>query len=133
MIMYIFNTRRTMKQLLFKRKARFIIYVIACFFPTIADLMRVGLISLILKSVQDADLQLFYTCLFLGIGFIIYEFISYVSSRLLRISYMRDIILDVRLAAMDKILNMSYKNFTKKSKDVYISNLINDVNNFERN
>lgn len=51
----------------------------------------------------------------------------------MRISFMRDTLLDVRLLAFDKILNSSYKNFSKKSKDVYISNLINDINIFESN
>lgn len=46
---------------------------------------------------------------------------------------MRDSLLDVRLAAFDKILKSSYKNFSAKSKDSYISNLINDINLFESN
>jgi ATP-binding cassette subfamily C protein len=46
---------------------------------------------------------------------------------------MRDTILDVRIAAFDKIINSSYKQFSQKSKDIYISNLVNDINNFEKN
>jgi len=44
---------------------------------------------------------------------------------------MRDTILDVRRMAFDKIINMPFKQFTQKSKEVYLSNLINDVNTFE--
>ena len=45
---------------------------------------------------------------------------------------MRDTLLDVRLMAFDKIINSSYKSFSQKSKDTYISNLINDINIIER-
>jgi ABC-type multidrug transport system fused ATPase/permease subunit len=44
---------------------------------------------------------------------------------------MRDTILDVRKLAFDKIINMPFKQYSQKSKEVYISNLINDVNTFE--
>ena len=50
---------------------------------------------------------------------------------MLRIRYMRDTILDVRRQAFDKIMNMTFKQYSQKSKDIYISNLINDVNTFE--
>ncbi len=40
--------------------------------------------------------------------------------------------MDVRKMAFDKIMNMSFKQYSQKSKEVYISNLINDVNSFER-
>jgi ABC-type multidrug transport system fused ATPase/permease subunit len=96
-------------------------------------MLRIGLIALIFNAIQNKDLVYFRTVVFLSIGYAIYNFVSYVTSRLLRISYMRDTILDVRIAAFDKILNMSYKQFNQQSKDVYISNLINDVNNFEKN
>ena len=45
---------------------------------------------------------------------------------------MRGYPLDVRLMAFDEIINSSYKSFSQKSKDTYISNLINDINIIER-
>jgi ABC-type multidrug transport system fused ATPase/permease subunit len=45
---------------------------------------------------------------------------------------MRDTILDVRKQAFDKIINLPFKQYSQKSKDVYISNLINDINIFEK-
>lgn len=122
-----------MKQLLFKRKAKFIIYFIACFFPMITDLLRFGVVALIFDAIEKKDLAYFRNIIWITIEFIIYSFISYVASRLMRISYMRDTILDVRISAFDKIINMSNKSFNKTTKDVYTSNLINDVNNFEKN
>lgn len=45
---------------------------------------------------------------------------------------MRDTILDVRKQAFKKIINMPFKQYSQKSKEIYISNLINDVNIFEK-
>lgn len=122
-----------MKELLFKRKNRFILYFIACFIPIITDLARQVLISLLFNSIAVAKLEIFIWISIIGIVYIFIEMVLYITSRFLRISYMRDTILDVRISAFDKILNTSYKNFSKKSKDVYISNLVNDINNFETN
>ena len=44
--------------------------------------------------------------------------------------YMRDTVFDVRKAAFDNILTASYREFAKRSKETYISNLINDVKYF---
>lgn len=46
---------------------------------------------------------------------------------------MRDTLLDVRVKAFEKIMKLSYKSFNMRSKDSYVSNLINDINIFETN
>lgn len=122
-----------MKDLLLKRKSRFILYVIACFLPVIDTLLRNISIALLIGSVEAKDINYFFKVLALSLLFIIIGTLLYVISRFMRISYMRDTILDVRMNAFDRILKYSYKNFSKKSKDVYISNLINDINVFEQN
>lgn len=122
-----------MKELLLKKRNRFILYVVACFFPIAIDLIRNFLMSHIFGAIEQQNLERFLFLIYLGLGFLALEFTSLISSRLMRISYMRDTILDVRIAAFDKILNSSYKHFSKKSKDTYISNLINDINQFENN
>lgn len=122
-----------MKELLFKRKRKFFLYFIACFFPIISDLLRILLMGLIFDAVEIKQLDYFYKVVYISIGFLVVTALLYISSRLLRISFMRDTILDVRIAAFDKIINTSYKQFSKVSKDVYISNLINDINDFEKN
>jgi len=121
-----------MKKLLFKRKTKFILYLIACFFPIIADLLRIGTFGLITQAMQVAEMDFFIKTAIVGVLFIPLSFILQLSSRMLRIKYMRDTIFDVRMAAFDKIMNSSYRQFSKKSKEVYISNLVNDINIFER-
>lgn len=122
-----------MKELLLKRKSRFILYVIACFLPVIDTFLRNFSIALLVGSVEKGDINYFIKVMIISIAFVIIGTLLYIVSRFLRISYMRDTILDVRMNAFDKILKRSYKSFSKKSKDVYVSNLINDINLFEQN
>lgn len=121
-----------MRDLLLKRKGRFILYVIACFLPVIDSLLRNFSFALIIGSIEKGEVNYFIKVFALAIFFTILGVILFIVSRFMRISYMRDTILDVRIQAFDKILRHSYKEFSKKSKEVYISNLINDINIFEQ-
>lgn len=87
--------------------------------------------ALLIGSVEKVSMEYFIKILIFSIGVVILGTALYIISRFMRISYIRDTILDVRVKAFDKILKSSYKNFSKKSKDTYISNLINDINVFE--
>jgi len=122
-----------MIELLKKRKKNLIIYLIAATFPAIRDFLRTFLYSYIFKTIQKQDLESLKIAIFLGIGFIILSFILYVTSRFMRITFMRDTLLDVRINTFEKIINTDYATFSKKSKDTYVSNLVNDINEFENN
>ena len=120
-----------MKELLTKRKSKFIQYLIATFMFILDHFSQTILFAFIFGAIEKKDLQYYKIVAMIAIGFIIYSPINYLISRLLRIRYMRDTILDVRKMAFDKIINMPFKQYSQKSKEVYISNLINDVNTFE--
>ena len=120
-----------MKELLLKRKAKFIQYMIATFMFIVDHFAQMGVIALILGAVEKGDMRRYKIIAIITIGFILYSPLNFLISRLLRIRYMRDTILDVRLQAFEKIINMPFKQYSQKSKEVYISNLINDVNTFE--
>ena len=120
-----------MKELLTKRKAKFIQYLIATFMFIVDHFVQTILFALIFGAIEKGDLQYYKLIAIITIAFIIYSPVNFLVSRMLRIRYMRDTILDVRKLAFDKIINMPFKQYSQKSKEVYISNLINDVNNFE--
>ncbi|NLX61912.1 MAG: ABC transporter ATP-binding protein [Tissierellia bacterium] len=122
-----------MKELLLKRKGRFILYLIACFLPIVTSLLINISIASVLGSIERGDINHFIKVMIMAIFFAVIGVLLFVLSRFMRISFMRDILLDVRIKAFDKILNYSYKEFNKRSKDVYVSNLINDINLFEQN
>lgn len=120
-----------MKDLLWKKKGKFIKYLIASFMFIVDHFVQIITFSVIFGAVEqgaDADMKkIIWIAIFAGV----YSAASFIISRLLRIGFMRDIILVVRKQAFDKIMRMPFKQFNRKSKDVYLSNLINDIITFE--
>jgi ABC-type multidrug transport system fused ATPase/permease subunit len=121
-----------MKELLLKRKAKFIQYLLATFLFIIDHFARMALFAIILGAIENSDSKNYRLVIILTIIFVLYSPLNFLVSRMLRIRYMRDTILDVRKQAFDKIMHMPFKQYSQKSKEVYISNLINDVNTFEK-
>jgi len=121
-----------MKELLLRRKSKFILYLFATFLFILDHFAQMGLFALVLGAIEKADVRHYGIVIILTIAFILYSPLNFLLSRLLRIRYMRDTILDVRKQAFDKIINLPFKQYSQKSKEVYISNLINDVNIFEK-
>lgn len=122
-----------MKELLLKRKSKFILYVIACFLPVIDTMLMNTSFALLVGSIEVGRMDYFIKILLITIGFSLLGALLFIVSRFMRIGYMRDTILDVRVKAFEKILKHSFESFNKKSKDAYISNLVNDINTFEQN
>lgn len=120
-----------MKSLLYEHKTKFILYVIACFMPVVSQLMQIGVIALIFETVERQSMEFFRLVIFIAAGFLIFNAGTFIFSRMLRISYMKDVLLSLRIRAFDKIIAMEYKQFNQQSRDVYISHLINDINTFE--
>lgn len=122
-----------MKELLLKRKTAFSIYVFACFFPVITDLLGNWSFALLVGSIEKKSMSYFIQVSWLCVGICILGVGLFILSRFMRIGFMRDTILDVRVNAFNRILKLSYDDFNKQSKEIYISNLINDINTFEQN
>jgi len=122
-----------MKSLLLKRKKAFVLYVLACFLPAINQLLGNFGFANLLGTIEKANMDAFYGAVAVAVGIVILSGLFQLVSRFMRIRFMRDTLLDIRIKAFDKILNYSYAHFSKKSKEVYISNLINDINIFEQN
>ena len=120
-----------MKELLLRRKAKFIQYLLATFMFIIDHFAQMALFALILGAIEKVDVSYYRTVIIITIIYILYTPLNFIISRLLRIRYMRDTILDVRKQAFDKIIRMPFKQYSQKSKEIYISHLINDVNIFE--
>lgn len=120
-----------MRELLMSRKRQFIIYIIACFFPVVSQIVTNYAISVLIGTATEGSLELFWQKLWLNLAVVIGMSILFICSRLMRIGFIRDIILDVRKLAFDKIQRLSFEGFNKKSKAIYMSHLVNDINLFE--
>jgi ATP-binding cassette subfamily C protein len=93
--------------------------------------MQIAVFAMIFEAVERATKEFLNLTILSAAAFIVLSVTFFITSRMMRISYMKDVLLSLRIRAFDKILNTSYKNFNKKSREVYISNLINDINTFE--
>ncbi|WP_312371013.1 ABC transporter ATP-binding protein [Lachnoclostridium sp.] len=120
-----------MKELLLKRKGKFIQYLAASFMFNIDRYVQMGIFALIMWAVEKGRDANYTVVVIITILAAVYSAVSFVVSRMLRIGYMRDTILDVRKRAFDKIMRMPFKQYSKKGKEIYLSNLINDINQFE--
>ncbi|XMB66955.1 ABC transporter ATP-binding protein [Mycoplasmatota bacterium zrk1] len=120
-----------MKELLLKNKFRFYIYIFACTFPVFMRYVQIWIITLFFEAMGQKSIILYEQVLFYTVIFLVFDFIIFILSRLLRIGFMRDTLFEVRKMAFDKVINASFKNFNKKSKDIYLSNMVNDINTFE--
>ncbi|MDU7537926.1 MAG: hypothetical protein E7K67_13145, partial [Peptostreptococcaceae bacterium] len=100
-----------MKELLLNKKKQFAIYIIACFLPVVDSLIRMGLFGMMFEVLDKKDIILFRWIVILAIGASVLAGGLHIASRLMRIGFMRDILLEVRKRAFDKILSISYKDF----------------------
>jgi len=105
---------------------------VATFLFVIDHFAQMVLFALVLDAIERGTVQGYRHVFIVTAIFIVYSPLNFLISRMMRIAYMRDTILDVRIMAFDKIIHMPFKQYSQKSKEVYISNLINDVNSFER-
>ncbi|MBI9013120.1 MAG: ABC transporter ATP-binding protein [Clostridiales bacterium] len=121
-----------MKELLLSRKKQFIVYIIACLFPVVSQISTNYVISLLIGTATEGRVDMFWQMLWLNFVVVAVALpLLFVCSRMMRIGFIRDIILDVRKLAFDKIQSLSFEGFNKKSKATYMSHLINDINLFE--
>lgn len=120
-----------MKDILLRNRRAFAKYVFASLFIVAEVVISNYIYANLLGVVQTKDLDRFYFFAVLGV---LQTFLSagmFIFSRFLRIGFMRDTILYIRRAAFDKIISKSYRSFNRKLKSEYVSNLVNDINNFE--
>lgn len=120
-----------MKDLLLRRKWAFALYLFACFFPVINQLLSNYALSLLIGSATSGELQVFWQNLWLSFAMMMTSSLVFLASRFMRIGFMRDIILDLRQVVFGKIQGLSYEAFYSRSRSEYLSHLINDINLFE--
>lgn len=107
------------------------IYVIACFAPVITQLLQVYVMSMMVGVIEEASIRKLLYSLGIAVAIQLLSGGLFLASRMMRIGYMRDILLDVRKNIFAATLSKSYKSFSKQSKEVYISNLTNDIHLIE--
>lgn len=120
-----------MKELLFRNKKAFTRYLIGCTILITEFVLTNYAIARLVGVVQTKDLGGLSRGLLLGLVSYIYAALVFILSRHLRIGFMRDTTLLIRMEAFEKIMTKTMRSFNKKLRTEYISNLVNDINTFE--
>lgn len=120
-----------MKELLFRNKKAFTRYLIGCTILITEFVLTNYAIARLVGVIQTKDLGGLSRGLVLGLVSYIYAALVFILSRQLRIGFMRDTTLLIRMEAFEKIMTKTMRSFNKKLRTEYISNLVNDINTFE--
>lgn len=121
-----------LKKLLFKRKSELLLFCLGSITPIVSSLIINYIISICVKLVQKVTLErITFISMLMIIASVSWAFF-YIISRILRVDYIRNTMINIRELAFEKIFSMSYTEFTSHSKQKYISNLVNDINLFEK-
>ncbi|MFH5837263.1 ABC transporter ATP-binding protein [Proteiniclasticum sp. C24MP] len=120
-----------MTELLKQDRKGFIKYLIGCgilITEYILTNLAIAEIAGVVQT-QNVDDLLKYS-IFALLAFI-YAALIFITSRLLRIGFMRDTTLRIRMEAFKNIMTKTTRSFNRKLRNEYISNLVNDINTFE--
>lgn len=122
----------TLKELLYKNKTQFLIYVFGVLLTTPTNLMitfgMAHAFTLFEVNSPEEIAQVILVSFLLSVSPILLQLIS----RYLRIGFMRDILIEVRTMTYDKMLSISPDQFRKKSKEQFQAELTSDINLFEQ-
>ncbi len=120
-----------MGDVLRKRRRGFIVYLIGALLPIFQQLIQQAMFSYsfgIIDATTRKESLVKIAVLFAGL--VVPSFFHYVSRRM-RIGFMRDILLDIRKLGFRRIIDLPVRVFSRQSRDVYLSNLVNDINIIE--
>ncbi len=120
-----------MVDVLRKRRRGFIVYLIGALLPIFQQLIQQAMFSYsfgIIDATTRKESLVKIAVLFIGL--VLPSLFHYVSRRM-RIGFMRDILLDIRKLGFRRIIGLPVRVFSRQSRDVYLSNLVNDINIIE--
>lgn len=122
----------SMKQLLQKNKKQFVAYTIGAFLTILNGLSIIVAFSVVFGIIEETTTagiikRILIACIFVFLP----VFIQFIS-RYLRIGFMRDILIQLRTLAYEKIMAMSYVDYKSNSTENYMSHLVSDINLFEQ-
>jgi len=120
-----------MVDVLRKRRRAFIVYLIGALLPIFQQLIQQAMFSYafgIIDATTRKESLIRIAILFAGL--VLPSFFHYASRRM-RIGFMRDILLDIRKLGFRRIIDLPVRVFSRQSREVYLSNLVNDINIIE--
>ncbi|MGL4799305.1 MAG: ATP-binding cassette domain-containing protein [Cellulosilyticaceae bacterium] len=120
-----------MRALLLEKKGALVVYVLACLLFVVSDMVQIGVTSWLFDALESGDTKYFLFVAMMVVGGMILNGGLYLASRMLRLGYMKEILLTIRMRAFEAVMKKSYKQFGQVSREVYLSRLTNDINSIE--
>jgi ATP-binding cassette, subfamily B, bacterial len=126
------SKKMTLTQLLRKNKKHLSFYMIGALLTTLSGIFSTLALSNAFGIIEETDTAGIYRRVIFVVIFAFTPIFTQLLSRFLRIGFMRDILIQVRTLAYQKIMHHSYESFKKNPKEQYMSMLVSDINLFER-
>lgn len=120
-----------MTELLKRDRRGFTRYLLGCAILITEYILTNLAIAKIAGVVQSGSVSDLLRYSVLGTLAFIYAALVFILSRLLRIGFMRDTTMMIRMEAFRTIMGKTTRSFNRKLRNEYISNLVNDINTFE--
>ena len=121
----------TIRELLYKNKKQFTVYLIGILMTTPSNILITYAIANTFKIFEVSQKSDYIKIILVSVLCMILPVIFQLISRYMRIGFMRDILLQVRLMAYEKLMNTDTIAFKNKSKESFQSALTSDINLFE--
>jgi ATP-binding cassette subfamily B protein len=122
----------TITQLLKQNRKQFIFYMIGAFLTTLSGLFSTLALSNAFGIIEEATWIGIRTRILWVMFFAFTPIVTQMISRFLRIGFMRDILIQVRTLAYQKIMSHTYESYRKTPKEHFMSMLVSDINLFEK-
>ncbi|AMC92578.1 hypothetical protein AOC36_00780 [Erysipelothrix larvae] len=121
-----------MKKLLFKNKFEFAKYITGAVIAMFANLAVTLALAQGFNMLTATTPQEMIWVALTTLGLFLFVPLSFLISRWLRIGFMRDILVDVRTASFERIMNLDIQAYRSQPKEQYLSNMVSDLNLFEK-
>ena len=122
----------TILELLRKNRRQFTKYMIGALMTTISGLFSTLALSNAFGIIEETSQEGIYRRIAFVVFFAFTPIFTQLISRLLRIGFMRDILIQVRTLAYEKMMKHTYESFKKTPKESFMSMLVSDINLFEK-
>ncbi len=121
-----------MRELLWKNKKQFVLYLIGALLTAVEEVMMQIGISVGFGMIEATSREEIIRGIILTLVLTMSPILIQIISRFMRIGFMRDVLVDVRLLAYRKMMKIPIENFREKKREEYQSQLVNDINIFEQ-
>lgn len=122
----------TIKDLFLKNRKQFFKYIFGAFLTIFNSLAFTFALSMAFSIIEANDTSTIINRLFLMILFAFSPILLQMLSRFLRIGFMRDVLIQVRCLAYEKIMNLSIEEYRSQAKENYMALVVSDINVFEK-